>query len=124
MKKSFVAFLCGLLFSGILSFVVINFQKENIHSKKQIYYIQTGVYQTKDNATSMQLKLSELDIEAYVYQKDGLHYVICGICDQKKELDSVKNILSDNQISLVCKEEYVQVNHSDLAQQLMEVLSS
>ena len=49
--------------------------KEQIKSK-EVHFLQTGVYQTKDNATKMQLELSTLQIQGYVYQKENLYYVL------------------------------------------------
>lgn len=124
MKKGILALVLGLLLSGVFSFIFLSFQEPN--KSIEVYYLQTGVYQTKENATNMQLELAALQMPAYVYQKDHLNYVICGISTNKEDLISCENILKQHQISYVQKEAKLEniTNENEIVESLLEVLGT
>lgn len=124
MKKGILALVLGLLLSGVFSFIFLSFQEPN--KSIEVYYLQTGVYQTKENATNMQLELAALQMPAYVYQKDHLNYVICGISTNKEDLISCENILKQHQISYVQKEANLEniTNEDEIVESLLEVLGT
>lgn len=125
MKRTILAFICGLLFSGILSVVIGSLHINKVSNNCTVYYLQTGVYKTKDNAVRMQLDLSEKGIEGYVYEKAQLYYVICGLETASKEVDKYKEILNQSNISFISKQIELQLQNKDqLSQRLLEVLSS
>ena len=118
-KKGMIAFMLGILLSGILGFVFLFIQSENDISTQKVYYLQTGVYQTKENATKMQLELSGIGVQGYVYQKEQLYYVICSISIDKDELMTCEEFLKQNNISYVRKDKTIAYKTDD---QLIECL--
>ena len=124
MKKGILALVLGLLLSGVFSFIFLSFQEPN--KTIEVYYFQTGVYQTKENATNMQLELAALQMPAYVYQKDHLNYVICGISTNKEDLISCENLLKQHQISYVQKEAKLEniTNEDEIVESLLELLGT
>ena len=126
MKKGIIALMLGLMLSGLFSFIFFQIQHKDQINSKEVYYLQTGVYQTKENATNMQLELAALQMPAYVYQKDHLNYVICGISTNKEDLLSWENLLKQHQISYVQKEANLEniTNEDEIVESLLEVLGT
>ena len=124
-KKGLFALIGGLFIGAVLSFIFLTVQDQASSSTMDVYYFQIGVYQTKDNATKMQLKLNSNGIHAYVYEKDGMNYVICAVSTDLEELKTYESLLGQRNISYVRKEKtLINVNsNDDLIECLLEEIT-
>lgn len=113
MNKGFFAFLLGLLVSFLFGVGFMYIEKPIEDVSTTVYYLQTGVYQTHENAIKMQTEVQNLGSTSYIYQKDDLYYVICAITSNKDELASLKALLEDKEMNYVQKEITIELENKD-----------
>lgn len=106
MNKGFIAFMFGLGVSLLFGFGFMQLQKGS-QEEIVVYYLQTGVYKTEQNAQNMQIKLSQLAIDSSIYECDQLYYVICAIDLNQEKLTDFETILNNNNLSSVRKEKKI-----------------
>lgn len=126
MNKGFIAFMAGLLVSFMFGVGFMYLQPQQIEKEVTVSFLQTGVYQTKDNALNMQTQLQTVGLESYLYQNESHYYVICGISTNKEELASFETVLNENGINFVKKEKTI-INEKDkekLIDNLLEALTT
>lgn len=126
MNKGFIAFMAGLLVSFLFGLGFMYFQPQQLEKEVTVSFLQTGVYQTKDNALNMQTQLQTLGLESYLYQNESHYYVICGISTNADELASFEAILNGNGMNYVKKEKVVisENNKDQLIENLLEALTT
>lgn len=126
MNKGFIAFVSGLVVSFLFGVAFMHFQKVEVPKELTMYYLQTGVYQTHENALNMQTTLTSLELEAYIYQKEGHYYVITGISSDKEDVTKVENQLKANSLNYVIKEKVIdyEKNEDKQIEMVLEALTT
>lgn len=109
-------FVFALLFSFVFSFVYVCmfvYSKPQITNTQSIYIYmnQIGLYKEYANAQTIKDTLSTKDILAYIYKKDDVYAVVCGVSKNSEETDQNGKILSDLSYPYLRKE--LKINNAE-----------
>jgi len=87
----------GLLFSAVFALLyygLFHVLLDTESTSVQLYYNQVGLYKNTENAQNVIKQLKAKNVDAYIYQQNGLNAVICGIsasqADTKKNGEALK----------------------------------
>lgn len=95
------ACLFSLCFTLVYSLLFSMLAKESAAST--FYMNQVGLYKEAKNVEQMQKKLANDGLDAYTLKQGELTAVICGISEQKKELEQVQELLKKKSYRFVEK---------------------
>lgn len=108
MKKNIKAILISLVIGFFLSYFILTRYKSfkgitvsNIG--EEYYFLANGKYSSKE-----QMEEAGIDLENYVYRKDGVnYYMYVGITKNKDNAEKIKKYYGSKNISIEIKEFYI-----------------
>lgn len=108
MKKNIKAILISLVIGFFLSYFILTRYKSfkgitvsNIG--EEYYFLANGKYSSKE-----QMEEAGIDLENYVYRKDGVnYYMYVGITKNKDNADKIKKYYGSKNINIEIKEFYI-----------------
>lgn len=103
-KKVIISFaiVFSILFSG-LYFMLFSTLEKQMDEQKVLYMIQVGLFDKKENAKAMQMKLRKDKIDAYVWNKGKKIAVVCGISEEENNTKKIGKELKEKNMSYVEK---------------------
>lgn len=78
------AFSLSLIFSLLYLGLFQLYTPSTKNKPMNLYLNQVGLYKEEDNALKIKEDLNQKEIEGYIYKKDDVYAVVCGVSDDKQ----------------------------------------
>lgn len=135
MKNKKLIYFFAISLSIIFSLIYLLLFHYYIPSSEEVksatlYLNQVGLYKEKANAEKMNLELQSDQITGYIYMKDDIYVVVCGVSADQKQTQKIEEQLKEHSYSYIDKvyqitdEEIVSLINANQYQDALELIGN
>lgn len=135
MKNKKLIYFFAISLSIIFSLIYLLLFHYYIPSSEEVksatlYLNQVGLYKEKANAEKMNLELQSDEITGYIYMKDDIYVVVCGVSADQKQTQKIEEQLKEHSYSYIDKvyqitdEEIVSLINANQYQDALELIGN